>query len=72
MPGRQLPIADRGLRALDGDRLTIDGLVAEPDGSRLLRERIGQRRESVALGTEIAERVLAAGADALLARLRSG
>jgi hydroxymethylbilane synthase len=67
----QSPIA--AYAQLDGDRLTIDGLVAEPDGSRLLRERIsGPASESVALGTEIAERVLAAGADALLARLRSG
>ena len=66
----QSPIA--AYAQLDADRLTIDGLVAEPDGSRLLRERIsGSAGASASLGTELAERVLAAGADALLARLRT-
>lgn len=66
----QSPIA--AYAQLDADRLTIDGLVAEPDGSRLLRDRIsGSAGASASLGTELAERVLAAGADALLARLRT-
>jgi hydroxymethylbilane synthase len=52
--------------------LTLDGLVAEPDGSRLLRERIsGDAGDGVALGAELAERVLAAGGGPLLERLRA-
>ncbi len=66
----QSPIAAHA--RLDGHRLILDGLVAEPDGSRLLRDCIvgdpGQPRQ---LGEALAERVLAAGADVLLERLRS-
>jgi hydroxymethylbilane synthase len=65
----QSPIAAHA--ALQGDRLTLAGLVAEPDGSRLLREEIsGSAGEGLALGEELAERVLAAGAGPLLERLR--
>jgi hydroxymethylbilane synthase len=53
--------------------LTLDGLVAEPDGSRLLRDSItGGADESLRLGDELADRLLAAGAGTLLDRLRSG
>jgi porphobilinogen deaminase len=46
--------------------------VAEPDGSRLLRDTIaGSAEESVSLGEQLAERVLDAGAGALLERLRA-
>jgi hydroxymethylbilane synthase len=52
--------------------LTLEGMVAEPDGSRVLRDRItGALDDAEALGIELAERVLAAGADALLERLRT-
>jgi hydroxymethylbilane synthase len=52
--------------------LTLDGLVAEPDGSRLFRDSIsGAAHEAQVLGERLAERVLAAGAGALLERLRS-
>jgi hydroxymethylbilane synthase len=48
------------------------GLVAEPDGSRLLRDSLtGATQDGVAIGEELAERVLAAGAGALLERLRT-
>jgi hydroxymethylbilane synthase len=67
----QSPIA--AYATLDGNRLTLDGLVAEPDGSRLLRDSItGGADKSRSLGEELADRVLAAGADTLLERLRSG
>jgi hydroxymethylbilane synthase len=67
----QSPIA--AYATLDGNRLTLDGLVAEPDGSRLLRDSItGSAEDSRRLGEELADRVLAAGADTLLERLRSG
>jgi hydroxymethylbilane synthase len=66
----QSPIAAHATQA--GDVLTLDGLVAEPDGSRVLRERIaGPAGDATALGTALAERLLAAGAGTLLERLRA-
>jgi hydroxymethylbilane synthase len=66
----QSPVA--AFAQLESGRLLLDGLVAEPDGSRLLRESIaGGPGDSVALGEELAERVLAAGAGPLLERLRA-
>ncbi len=67
----QSPIAAHAW--LELDRLILDGLVAEPDGSRLVREAIsGAADDAAALGERLAERVLAAGGGALLERLRSG
>ena len=67
----QSPIA--AYATLDGQRLTLDGLVAEPDGSRLLRDSIsGSSDDSSSLGAALADRVLSAGADELLERLRAG
>jgi hydroxymethylbilane synthase len=66
----QSPVA--AYARLDAGKLMIDGLVAEPDGSRLLRDRIfGNPHDGSALGVELAERVLAAGAGPLLERLRA-
>jgi hydroxymethylbilane synthase len=66
----QSPIAAHA--EIEGRRLILDGLVAEPDGSRLLRDRqIGSIDDPAALGTELAERILAAGAGRLLERLRA-
>ncbi len=57
---------------LEGDQLTLDGLVAEPDGSRLLRNtEMGQGSKARAVGLKLAERLLVAGAGTLLERLRS-
>jgi hydroxymethylbilane synthase len=67
----QSPIAAHA--RLDGRRLMLDGLVAEPDGSRLLRDAAaGSADDPAALGVLLAERMLAAGAGALLERLRAG
>jgi hydroxymethylbilane synthase len=67
----QSPIA--AYATLTADRLTLDGMVAEPDGSRLLRDSItGAADDARDLGEELADRVLAAGAHALLERLRTG
>ena len=53
-----------------GGRLTLRGLVAEPDGSRLIRDCIsGSAEDAEELGARLAERVLAAGAGELLERL---
>ena len=66
----QSPIA--AYAQLDGERLTLEGLVAEPDGSRLLRDKIsGSVQNPTELGRQLAERILAAGAGPLLERLRS-
>lgn len=65
----QSPIA--AYAVLGGEHLTLTGLVAEPDGSRLLRDSItGAAGQSRRLGEQLADRVLAAGADTLLERLR--
>ena len=65
----QSPIA--GFARLHADQLTLEGLVAEPDGSRVLRDCIaGDAAQPQQLGVELAERLLAAGAAELLERLR--
>ncbi len=66
----QSPIAAHA--RIDANRLTLEGLVAEPDGSRLLRDSIsGSASDALFLGEELAERVLASGAGDLLQRLRT-
>jgi hydroxymethylbilane synthase len=67
----QSPIAAHA--QLEGKNLILDGLVAEPNGSRLLRDRqSGSIEDPAALGRLLAERILAAGAGPLLQRLRAG
>jgi hydroxymethylbilane synthase len=67
----QSPIAAHA--RIGGRRLILDGLVAEPDGSRLLRDTLpGSVDDPAALGHRLAERLLAAGAGSLLERLRAG
>ncbi len=66
----QSPIA--AYAELAADRMTLRGLVAEPDGSRVLRESLsGSSEKPAALGEQLADRMLAAGAGALLERLRT-
>jgi len=66
----QSPIA--AYAELDADRITLRGLVAEPDGSRLLHDtESGNAENPSALGRQLAERLLAAGAGPLLERLRA-
>jgi hydroxymethylbilane synthase len=67
----QSPIA--AFAELDSGRLTLRGLVAEPDGSRIIRDTIaGPIAEAETLGNRLADRVLAAGARELLERLAHG
>jgi hydroxymethylbilane synthase len=67
----QSPIAAHA--TLQGTTLTLQGLVAEPDGSRLLRDtQSGSADRPAVVGVVLAERILGAGADALLERLRAG
>lgn len=67
--GCQVPIA--GYAVLEQDQLYLRGLVAEPDGSKVLRAEIrGSSSEARDLGVKLAHQLLAQGADRILARLR--
>lgn len=61
-----------GIRArLAGDRLELEGFVGMPDASRWVRDALaGDAGDPAALGRELAERMLAAGAAAILAEVR--
>jgi hydroxymethylbilane synthase len=59
------PIA--GYATIDGDSLRLDGLVGSPDGRSIIADSVsGAVRDAAALGAELAERLLAAGAGKLL------
>lgn len=63
-----VPVA--GHAVIAGDRLTLTGLVAAPDGSACVREQIaGPTADAAVLGVQLAERLLAAGARDILAGL---
>lgn len=65
--GCEIPMG--GFAELDGDQLRIRGLVGEPDGSRLFQDEVrGPLERAEDLGAELGERLLAAGADAVLER----
>ncbi len=62
-----------GYAELTGDTLKLRGLIAEPDGSRVLRDQIsGPREAAETLGRTLGERLLAQGADKILAALNPG
>lgn len=66
--GCQVPIGAHAV--LDGDQLWLRGLVGSPDGSELLQDEIrGPRQQAEALGETLARRLLAAGADRILAQV---
>ena len=66
--GCQVPIA--GFALLEDGQLWLRGLVAEEDGSRVLRaEGSAPRAKGAELGIDIAEQLLAQGADAILKAL---
>lgn len=63
--GCQFPIAAHAI--VDGDRLTLDGLVAAPDGSQILRDNItGSLDNAESTGVALADRLIARGANNLL------
>jgi hydroxymethylbilane synthase len=67
--GCQVPIA--GYAELDGDQLHLRGLVGQPDGSEILRADIrGSSSRAHELGVELAQQLLARGADRILDALR--
>jgi hydroxymethylbilane synthase len=63
--GCQLPIAAHAV--IDGEQLMIDGLVARPDGSEILRDSLsGSINQAEDIGSELAARLIERGADKLL------
>lgn len=63
--GCQVPIACYAIH--QGEQLWLRGLVARPDGTLVLRDEIiGSPRDAEAMGVELAERLLAAGAADIL------
>lgn len=63
--GCQLPVACFG--QLTDRWLSLDGLVADPGGKKVVRDRLsGEPQEAAALGTALAHRLLEAGAQAIL------
>jgi hydroxymethylbilane synthase len=68
MGGCQVPIG--GFAVLEGERLQLRGLVGEPDGSHIIRAEIaGPAADAERLGTELAEELLAKGAEPILKAL---
>jgi hydroxymethylbilane synthase len=68
--GCQVPLAGYG--KLDGDRLVLEGMVAEIDGSRLIRDKLfGPREKPEELGVKLAGKILALGGDKILQRIFS-
>ena len=66
--GCQVPIAAWG-QMLSSQTLRLTGLVAEPDGTHVIRDELeGPRTEAVQLGKAVAERVLARGGGDILRR----
>jgi hydroxymethylbilane synthase len=64
--GCQFPIAAHAV--VDGDVLHLDGLVAKPDGSEILRGS-SSGTDPEALGTSLAAKLSAQGADSILHQL---
>lgn len=66
--GCQVPIG--GYAILENDQLWLRGLVGRPDGSQMLMDEIrGKASEAEALGVQLGEQLLAAGADSILAEV---
>jgi len=66
--GCQVPIA--GFAELADDQIRLRGLVASPDGSRVVRGELrGPRADAELLGRRLADRLLADGADHILHEL---
>ena len=68
--GCQVPIAGHG--QIIGNQLVLTGLVAELDGSRVIKgEKRGRLNSPETIGIHLAEELLARGADKILEKLKS-
>ena len=66
--GCQVPIGGHAI--LEGDRLTLSGMVADLNGRRLIRRQMqGEARDAASLGKRLAEAVLEAGGAEILAEI---
>jgi hydroxymethylbilane synthase len=66
--GCQVPIAGYGRS--EGDKLLLQGMVAELDGTKLIRdEAAGPRERPEEIGVQLARKLLASGADRILRRI---
>ncbi|OIQ64271.1 porphobilinogen deaminase [mine drainage metagenome] len=64
----QVPLG--GYAEIANDVISLRGFVAEIDGSRIISATIsGAREQAEALGTALAEQLVAQGADKILAEL---
>lgn len=69
--GCQVPIG--GYAVIDGDRLHLRGLVGDPNGSHIIRDQVhGTDTQMIALGEELAQRLLARGARSILDKVYGG
>lgn len=69
--GCQVPIGAYAL--VEGDQIWLRGLVGSPDGTQVIRDEIrGSVSDGEALGEQLAQRLLAAGADVILAEIYRG
>ena len=67
--GCQIPIGALG--SVDGDRLTLRGLVADLEGEHILRDEVsGSVDEAAALGRRLADAMVEQGAREILDRIR--
>ena len=68
--GCQVPIAGHG--RISDNQFTLTGLVAEIDGSRIIKgEKTGALDSPETIGIDLAEELLAGGADKILEKLKS-
>jgi hydroxymethylbilane synthase len=68
--GCQVPLA--GYAKLDGDRLELEGMVAELDGSVLIRDKLfGSKEKPEELGVKLARNILGSGGDTILQKIYS-
>jgi len=68
--GCQVPIA--GYATLDGDQISLEGLVASVDGKTILKTRVGGASDDPeAIGVKAAEHLLEQGAEALLSAIEA-
>jgi len=66
--GCQVPIA--AFARLNGKNLCLEGMVAELDGSKIIRDEIsGEKDRAEEIGIELARRLLNSGADEILKRI---
>ncbi|MGL5039880.1 MAG: hydroxymethylbilane synthase, partial [Aeromonas sp.] len=66
--GCQVPIGAYAL--IEGEQIWLRGLVGSPDGTQMIRDEIrGPLCEGEVLGEQLAHRLLAAGADNILAKI---